>query len=167
MSDTRILAEVGASAYRRVVGVGMLWILGVMLIYIAATTPPTVVWQILLLAMGTCALWLGYAMMRATTVAIELTEHELRDSTGTVLARIADVEKIDRGVFAFKPSNGFTLILKQPQSRCWRPGMWWRLGRRVAVGGVTPGPLTRPMADMIAAMIAGNGPVPGDLTKFD
>ncbi|SNR27991.1 hypothetical protein SAMN06265370_101458 [Puniceibacterium sediminis] len=155
MDDTRILAEVSASPFRRAVGVGMLWFLGGLLIYVALTTPPSVNWQIFLVLMGSCALWLGYVMMRATSLVLQLTEHELRDSAGTVLARVEDIEKIDRGAFALKPSNGFTLILKQPQTRCWRPGLWWRLGRRVAVGGVTPGSQTRLMADLIAALIAG------------
>ncbi len=159
MSDTRILAEVSASAPRRVIGVGMLWFLGGLLIYVALVTPPSVGWRMLLVLLGACAIWLGYVMMRATTVTLQLTEHELRDTAGTLLARVEDIQRIDRGVFALKPSNGFTLILKQPQERCWRPGLWWRLGRRVAVGGVTPGSQTRPMADVIAAMIAGVAPI--------
>ncbi|WP_372833966.1 hypothetical protein [Puniceibacterium confluentis] len=159
MNDERILAEVSASGPRRVLGVGMLWFLGGLLIYVAAATPPSAGWQIFLVLLGACALWLGYALMQATTLILQLTANELRDSEGTVLARIADIEKIDRGVFAMKPSNGFTLILKRPLARSWRPGLWWRLGRRVAVGGVTPGSQTRPMADVIAALVAGVGPV--------
>lgn len=158
MDDSRILAKVSASPLRRTIGVGMLWFLGGLLIYVALTRPPTAGWQMFLVFMGVCALWLGYVMMRATTLVLHLTEYDLRDSAGTVLARIADVEKIDSGAFALKPSNGFTLILKQPQTRCWRPGLWWRLGRRVAVGGVTAGAQTRPMADMIALLMAGEKP---------
>ncbi len=158
MSEERILAKVGASAPRRVIGVGMLWLLGGLMIYVATVAPPSVGWRMILILLGAGAIWLGYRMLRATTVTLLLTQHELRDTEGTVLARVADIEKIDRGAFALKPSNGFTLILKQPQTRCWRPGLWWRLGRRVAVGGVTPGSQTRPMADMLAALVAGTGP---------
>jgi hypothetical protein len=71
-----------------------------------------------------------------------------------VLARIDDVVAVDRGMFAIKPSNGFMLKLKTPAPRAWHPGLWWRLGRRLAVGGVTPGSQTRPVADIISVMIA-------------
>jgi hypothetical protein len=78
----------------------------------------------------------------------------LTDSEGTVLARVEDIVAVNRGAFAIKPSNGFTLTLKNPAPRAWQPGLWWRLGRRVAVGGVTPGSQARPMADIIAVMVA-------------
>ena len=78
------------------------------------------------------------------------------DSDGTVIARLDNIEKVDRSAFAMKPSNGFLIILKEPGPRVWRPGLWWRLGRRVAVGGVTNGAHTRPMADMMKLKLAGD-----------
>ncbi|KMK66333.1 hypothetical protein [Puniceibacterium sp. IMCC21224] len=155
MTEQRILAEVRASAPRRVIGVGMLLFLGGLLIFVALDTPPTIGWQIFLVVIGLAALWLAGVMYQATKGVLSLTATELRDSDGTVLARIDEISKIDRGMFAMKPSNGFTLLLNRPQARCWRPGLWWRLGRRVAVGGVTPGSQTKPMADVIAALVSG------------
>lgn len=155
MKNERILAEVHASASRRVIGISMLVFLGGLLIYVAMDTAPEPGWQIFLVATGVAALWLATKMVQATRGVLTLTETELRDSDGTVLARIDDITKIDRGMFALKPSNGFTLLLKESGPRCWRPGLWWRLGRRVAIGGVTPGSQTRPMADLIAAKVAG------------
>jgi hypothetical protein len=35
--------------------------------------------------------------------------------------------------------------------------MFWRLGKRLGVGGVTPGAQTKMMSDMIAAMIMERG----------
>ena len=95
-------------------------------------------------------------MRRATSNAIELTATILRDSDGTVIARIEDIEHIDRGVFAFKPSNGFLLRTKAGTggTREWRPGLWWRMGRRIGIGGMTPGRQTKYMAEAIATIIA-------------
>ncbi len=154
MTEEKILARITASAPRRLLGVGALVFLGALLIYMAFAAPPSLVWQLFLLALGAGALVLAALMRQATALELELTETELRDTSGAVLARIDDVVRVDRGAFAMKPSNGFTLTTNRPQARCWRPGLWWRLGRRVAVGGVTSGAQTRPVADVIAAMIA-------------
>jgi hypothetical protein len=41
-----------------------------------------------------------------------------------VLARIDEIASLDRGTFAFKPSNGFLLRLSRKGTRVWRPGLW-------------------------------------------
>jgi hypothetical protein len=35
----------------------------------------------------------------------------------------------------------------------WVPGLWWRIGKRVGVGGVTPSQPARYMAEVMSAMI--------------
>ena len=153
MSD-EVLATVHASPPRRAMGFGTLAGLGVLLLYIAFMQPPALHWQVFLIVLGAGALWLAQHMWQVTGRHLELTATELRDSDGTVLARVEDIASVDRSAFAMKPSNGFSIKTHRPQARCWRPGMWWRIGRRVAVGGVTPGSQTRPMADIISMLIA-------------
>lgn len=150
-----ILAEIEASGPRRWLGLGMLLVLGGLLVYLAFAHPPAALgWQLFLIVLGLLSLWMAQRMQTATSRKLYLTEDALTDSEGTVLARIDDVVSVSRGALAMKPSNGFMLKLKDPAPRAWQPGLWWRLGRRLAVGGVTPGRQTRPMADMIAIMIA-------------
>lgn len=152
--DDEILATVAASAGRRFLGIGMLALLGVMVIYVALTNPPALGWQVFLLAFGTIALMVADAMRRATAFRLELTREELRDTGGDVIARVAEIKSVDRGAFAFKPSNGFLLRTSTSAPRRWRPGLWWRIGARIGVGGMTPGRQTRNMAEIIAIMIA-------------
>ena len=129
--------------------------LGTLLLYIALARPPAIGWALLLIALGVGALVLGMRMHRSTSTVIELTRHELRDSTGMLIAPISDIANMDRGFFAFKPSNGFLLRTKSVQGpRVWRPGMWWRFGKQVGIGGVTPGSQTKFMSEMIAALLA-------------
>lgn len=150
-----VLATVKASNGRRFLGLSSLGILGVLLIYIAFMKPPSMGWQLFLLAIGTSALWIAEMMRRATASTIELTPTELRDSDGTVIALVADIEGMDRGFFAFKPSNGFLLKTKSSAgARVWRPGLWWRMGRRIGIGGMTPGSQTKFMSEIIATMMA-------------
>lgn len=151
-----VLATVRASSGRRLVGLVSLGCLGLFLIYVAFSSSPAFGWKMFLLALGVSAIWMADRMRRATSGAVELTSLGLRDSDGTMIARIEDIEHMDRGVFAFKPSNGFLLRTKPgtASENVWRPGLWWRTGRRVGIGGMTPGNQTKFMSEIISAMMA-------------
>lgn len=155
MADDAVLAQVTASAPRRAFGLFALGALGAMLIYLAFVAPPAGFgFQAMLVGLGALSLWLTSRMWRTTQLALELTAHELRLSDGTCLTRVEDIAGIDRGAFAFKPSQGFTLKLAAKAQVGWHPGMWWRIGRRLGVGGVTSGSQAKIMADVISATIA-------------
>lgn len=151
-----ILAVVKASAGRRFLGLTCLGLLGLLLIYMAFMRPPVWYWQIFLILLGGGAIWVADAMRRGTASAVELTKRTLRDADGTLIATIDQIEGIDRGFFAFKPSNGFLLKLAPEAKgvRHWRPGLWWQLGRRVGIGGMTPGSQTKVMSEILAALLA-------------
>ena len=83
-----------------------------------------------------------------------LDETGLRQEDGTPIAPLDDIASIDRALFSFKPSNGFLIRLRAPLGRAWVPGMWWRIGRRVGIGGVTGGAETKMMADALSMMVA-------------
>lgn len=151
-----ILTTAQASAPRRWLGVGMTAVLGALLIYVGFVQPPASLgWQLFLIVLGAAAIALSVKMHAATALQLRLTVEALTDSEGRVIARIEDVVAVERGTFAFKPSNGFMIRLSAPQSRAWYPGIWWRLGRRVGIGGVMPGSQTKIMAELIQAQIAG------------
>lgn len=154
--NDEVLATVRASAGRRYTGLLSLGFLGVFLFYMAFTSSPGLGWQVVLIILGVGAIWMAERMRRATSSAIELTSTVLRDSDGTVIARVEDIEHMDRGVFAFKPSNGFLLRTKAGtgRDRVWRPGLWWRMGRRIGIGGMTPGRQTKYMSEAIATIMA-------------
>lgn len=152
--DDEVLAHVQASVVRRWVGVAMLACVGIALIYVAVTAPPVFGWQVFLIVFGGLIIGFAEKVRRVTEHGLELTETELRDTQGTVLALITDIEGLDRGFFAFKPSNGFLIRTKTPGTRAWRPGMWWRFGRRIGIGGVMPASQTKMMAEALAFTIA-------------
>ncbi|WP_299411801.1 hypothetical protein [uncultured Sulfitobacter sp.] len=155
-----VLAVARSSAGRRLLGLGSLGLLGILLIYIAIVESPSLIFRLVLLIMGVGALLLVDKMRRATASTIELTPTALRDSDGTVIALIEDVDGLDRGFFAFKPSNGFLLRTVNKGPNEWRPGMWWRVGRRIGVGGMTPAHHSKQMSEILAIMMAQR-----DLTK--
>ncbi len=145
--------KIAASQPRRWLGVGMLLFLGGLLIYVAFATPPDLAWQVFLLLMGGASLWVGDKMRRATEGWIELSDDALVTHTGEVIVLIDEIEKVERGMLAFKPSNGFMIKTKNPAARRWEPGLWWRMGRRIGVGGVTPASQSKVMADLISAKL--------------
>ena len=152
--DDEILAHVEASTGRRVLGLLSLWILAFLLFYVAMAQPPALGWQIFLIALGGATLLLAERLRRATSHRLELTQTELRDSAGQVLAQVDQIERVEAGMFAFKPSNGFLLKLSRPAPVRWMPGLWWRYGRRVGVGGMTPARQSKAMAEILSAMVA-------------
>lgn len=152
--ETGVYARVQASQARRVFAVLVLVVLGALLLYSALAQPPAAIWLVFMLLLGGGALWLAEKLRRATLGTIELTEHDLRDTNGRVLATMHEIRAIERGVLAFKPSNGFTLVLTVSKPRAWAPGLWWRIGKRVGVGGVTSATQAKFMAEQIAFRLA-------------
>lgn len=147
-------AIIAASAGRRLMGGIVIYSLGLLLLYVAMLPPFKALMTPLLLATGVAVLLLAERMRKATLNQIFLTATDVRDSTGEILARMDDIVGVDRGAFALKPSNGFTLILRERQPRGWAPGLWWRLGRRLGVGGVTAAGQSKFMAEQIALRLA-------------
>ncbi|MEM6593375.1 MAG: hypothetical protein AAF672_01210 [Pseudomonadota bacterium] len=152
MSD--VITAITPSAARRAFGTGVLYALGGLLLFIAVTNPPSPAYALFLVAFGGLSLYVGWRMWQVTGRLIELTEDELRLSDGTLICKVEDIHKVDRSFFAFKPSNGFLVTLKTRYPSAWAPGLWWRMGKRIGIGGVTPGASGKIMADAMSAMIA-------------
>ncbi len=85
--------------------------------------------------------------------AVVLTSEGLKDNEGRVIALCADIRDVDRGFTIFKPSHGFLVHLKAPAQRAWVPGLWWRMGRRIGIGGATPPGSAKAMADILSVLI--------------
>ena len=162
MTDPTVLARVRPTLARRGLALAMLYMLGALLLYLAFSTPPaSLAWLAFLTLAGLGALALGEAMRRATVHEITLTDSAVIDTAGRTLCHLDEVAEIDRGVFAIKPSNGFVLRLRTRRGFAWAPGLWWRIGRRVGIGGVTPAGESKFMAEMIAERLAGRDEPPG------
>ncbi|MCF6317226.1 MAG: hypothetical protein L3J30_13310 [Marinosulfonomonas sp.] len=158
MPDTEILATVLPSTTRRFAGLLMLAILGGLLVYVALATPPASLGsRAFLLGLGGLVLFLAEKMRRATLIGVVLTKDELRTTDGQVLVRVEDMLGVVRGSFSLKPSNGFSVLTRARQQRAWAPGVWWRFGKRVGVGGVTAASQAKYMAEILAAMLAERG----------
>jgi hypothetical protein len=152
MSDP--IATLSPSPFRRAIAVGFIGLLAVLALAVALLTPPVGLgFRLYLIAVGAVAAWLAHRIWRATARSIALRPSGLYDSEGRCLCALDNVVRVERGAFAFKPSNGFVVHLKRPTSAGWAPGLWWRIGRRLGVGGVTPAGQGRAMADLLSLQV--------------
>lgn len=159
-SEDPVLSTLSVAPARRWIGVGTLALLGLLLLYVLVAHPPSGIGSVLvLLVFGFVALAGAEALRQATAYNLELTATELRESGGRRLALVAEIESVERGAFALKPSNGFMIRLKAPAARHWSPGLWWRLGRRIGVGGVTSAGEGKAMSEALGFLLAGQNPL--------
>lgn len=93
--------------------------------------------------------WFGQALLFTKARAVIFEDGRLFDDTGTEICHIDEIAELEKGLHLFKPSSGFVLKLKTKQTLAWSPGLWWRVGHRVGVGGATPGRRAKAMADAI------------------
>lgn len=154
MTDSpQLLARLDASPLKRWVTLLITSGVGVALIYFAASKPPSATGTILMLAAAVFLLWSSHKIYHATQQSVILSEAGLMLDDGTILAEIANIESVDRGFSALKPSNGFAIRLHKPGPRGWSPGVWWRMGRQMGFGGTTNRDQARMMADMLKTLI--------------
>ena len=150
-----VLARITPQPIRRGLATGMLGLLGFLLLSVAARTPPqSPAYLVLLVVLGAGALWLAWRLWQASGVTLELTRTEMREAGGRRLFAVADVDRVDNSAFAFKPAAGFLVHLRAPMARAYAPGLWWRAGRRVAIGGVTARVEGKGMVELLNVMLA-------------
>ncbi|MGR3504022.1 hypothetical protein [Pseudaestuariivita sp.] len=155
MTQTEILTTLSASGPRRVFGVTVFAVLGLVLLWIVFRTPPASLGlMVVLLVLGIASLFGAMRMWSATERSLHLTERGLELDTGEMIAPWDDIAKVERGMLAFKPSNGFLVTRKAKAPRAWAPGLYWQMGRRIGVGGVTTAAQGKLMADIIAMRLA-------------
>lgn len=143
---------------RRVLACGLTVSLGLLVWGIAATEPDaSAAGRALMVGLGALALWLAVELWRGTARGIELIDGVLQDTQGREIARVSEIAGLERGVFAIKPSQGMVLRLRTPGPVAWVPGLWWRLGRRVGIGGMTPKAQTKALAETLEALIGADG----------
>jgi hypothetical protein len=128
--------------------------LGALMLWIALAQPPSALgWRVFLLLGGAGICWNAWRLVELRERALVLTREALIDTRYGEVCRIGEIEQLNRGVFAVKPARGFALALSARRGRQWVPGLWWRIGRSVGVGGMTGAAETKLMAEMIEAML--------------
>lgn len=139
------------SPIKRYISAGILYALAGLLGLVLFLHPPEeLVWLLFLAGMVAATIWLAVRTQAATADWLELRADGLYVNGQTCLCRLDEIASVSRGAFAFKPSNGFLLRLKSSGTRHWAPGLFWRLGPFLGVGGTT----SKAQADVMSEAIA-------------
>ncbi|MEL6549772.1 MAG: hypothetical protein AAFQ54_05930 [Pseudomonadota bacterium] len=152
--SAEVLVELHPSPGRRIFSAMTMGMLAAILIYLSLLIAPDFLLSALFLLAGLATGWLAWWQFQSSATVIELTREVLATREGDVLARVQDIERVERGVFAMKPSQGFLLRLVDPQPRAYVPGVYWRIGRRLGIGGITNSGQAKAMAQTLEALIA-------------
>ena len=148
------LAVLEPSQPRRWAGIATSGLLGGLLVVIGVAGEAPLVWQVIFVASGAGVLWSAARMRMATSRNVILTREALATSDGIHIARVDNVRTVERGVFALKPSNGFLVRLEAPEApAAWAPGLYWRRGTFVGIGGVVSSGQARAMAEILSLLI--------------
>ncbi|MBE3637823.1 hypothetical protein [Mangrovicoccus algicola] len=110
--------------------------------------------RICVLAVAAGALGAAWKVWRSAGQGLVLRPDRVVASDGRTVFLLSDVRRLERGVFAVKPANGVVVTLSARDGARWVPGLWWRTGRRVGIGGMTPKAQTRAFADRLEQRLA-------------
>lgn len=151
---TQSLQELRASKIRRVLACGVLVVIGGMFWWVGMQDDQ-MGWPSRAMMAGFGALWLwgAFELWRGTAGAVILNDTGIVDSSGAQVTSIENIAAIERGIVSMKPSHGMLLKLSESGSAKWVPGLWWRLGARVGIGGLTAKRDTRLFAEALEQRI--------------
>ena len=154
MSERVVHAELFAAVGRRVIAVMGLGLLGMICAKLgidAITTSPFS--GLFFVGLAGAAGYSAWKLWEATSGGLLVTEKGLEDSKGRVLARMDQIARVENGLLAMKPTNGFLLPLHPSAERGWAPGLWWCTGRIMGGGGVTNAGAAKAMAEVRRELI--------------
>ena len=149
-----ILASLEPSLGRRWLGVIAATALGGLLIWHGAfNMEARGISRGLVVVFGLACLWQAQWNLRVTSTGLVLTRAGIFDGQGRLITPLDNILEVDRGILSFKPSNGFLLRLRDPEPSGWAPGLYWRFGRRLGIGGATAPAQNKAMAEAIEVQI--------------
>ncbi len=144
------ILKIQPSASRRIFSVLILSLSAGVMIYFAITDPEqSIVLKLILLFLAGIFLWQVQASLRFPNAALILKRDGLYDDQGELICRLSNIALVDRGWFSIKPSNGFLLRLHEKTSIKWLPGVYWRIGKRMGVGGAISPAQTKEFSDKL------------------
>jgi len=156
----RVIARIMPSRLGRAVAASLMGSFAALMLLgaLGESDAPSALARLGFLGAGIGLLWLAFAVWQATAAGLVLTEVMLCDTNGRVLAQVADIVAVRRGLASFRPANGFALTMAAHAPASWAPGLWWRVGRRVGVGGLVARREAAEMAEALVFLVAARAP---------
>ena len=155
MSD--VILKIKPSAGRRIFGIIILCLVAVIMMnYAFGDKAQSIVLRFILLLMAVVFLWQAQANLRFIGAALILKREGLFDDQGALICSLSNINQIDRGWISFKPSNGLLVRMHKPMALKWSPGLYWRFGKSLGIGGMVSPVLTKEMSDKLLLLMQEN-----------
>lgn len=154
MMGNDLLARLPVRGPRRVVAIASVGLLAAASVYLAISPGMPASARLFLFALGAIVGWGAWAIAKATEEDLLLTRAGLCTASGLMIAPMDNIVSVERGVFAVKPPSGFVIRLNSAMPLGWAPGVWWRIGRRIGIGGAVSGPDAKAMAEILELALA-------------
>lgn len=148
MSD--VILKIQPTYSRRLFGMAILSIAAfVMFSFAFVETSQSALLKLILFLMGYAFLWQVVTTILMKNAALILSRDGLFDEQGRLVCALSNIAEIDKGVFSFKPSNGFLIRLHHSNGINWTPGLYWCVGKRIGIGGALNPSQTKELADKL------------------
>ena len=152
-----VLITVKPANARRAIGVGAQVALATLLIWFGFVGDGQLAARIALIGAGSLLLFAARFIWISSGRSLELTMTTLREvPTNRLLTRVDDVSAVERGMQVLKPSNGLIVRTKTPNERTYAPGLWWRAGKIIAIGGMMNAGQGKAMAEILQVLVKRN-----------
>lgn len=136
-------------------GVGFLLLLALTLAFAAwQLHDAALAWRAFVLVLAGFAATQAVALWRSENSGIGLRADGIYClSTRQRLVALSEIEKVEAGLSLLKPASGFVVRLRSPAPFARMPGLWWRIGRRLGIGGITPKARGKAMASALEELL--------------
>lgn len=136
--DKTVIATVSVSQGRRLLTVVPGGIAGAMLVWYKpnafSSCPPA---NVLIIGMDELILIGALWISGNSTRRVELMESDLRDSSGNLNSKLAPIKQFGHRTISYRAAQDFVLELDVKTPAYGHPRLWWCLGSRVSVGGLS------------------------------
>jgi len=149
-----ILIGVDASPIRRLIGVMALLALCAIVLWHGYQRYSDSGEGLITMLIALAGIYGALRFWQSSSIGLVLTPTELRETGGRQVVRVADITSVNREAFGIiKPTNGFVIVTRESLPAAISPGIWWRLGRRIGIGGLTGAGEGKAMAELLQEML--------------
>lgn len=149
-----VIFQLHPSPVRRYLGVASLALVSAVALRLGLESEASDGGRMLLMLIGALGFYANYRFWKSTHDGLELTPTELRETGGRRVMAVADIRAIERELFGvIRPTNGFVIAHHGRYPSGFKPGLWWRIGGRVGIGGLTPSGEGKAMAELLLSLV--------------
>ncbi len=81
-------------------------------------------------------IWLKRFLKKFSKIGFLINELGIFNLDESIICKIENIKKIDVSPYTFKSANGFIIFQKTKGSFKIVPGLYWRAGKRISIGGL-------------------------------